>query len=316
MTPHREPGVHVHGKTRVEHRTIESEYLEREVKVDFYLPPIVSRDNQHKTLDPHLLSDHSGTAGDRPMVLDHPAAGGERPMLLDHPGAISLLLINDGQDLPKMPFRKILDGLWGEESIRPLLCVGIHCGKDRKMEYGTAGIPDYMGRGARAEAYTKFVFRELLPFIREATGAHHFHDKSFAGFSLGGLSALDIVWNHPHEFRHVGVFSGSLWWRTRDLDDDYVEDRDRIMHQQIRQGQYAPWLRFFFQTGVLDETADRNNNGIIDSIDDTLSLMEELEAKGYQSGRDMTYVEYEDGRHDVPTWGRAMPLFLKWAFGR
>ena len=182
------------------------------------------------------------------------------------------------------------------------------------MEYGTASIADYMGRGARAGVYTQFVFRELLPLVREHTGTHHFHEKVFAGFSLGGLSALDIVWSHPHEFRSVGVFSGSLWWRMRDLDDDYLEERDRIMHHLVREGNYAPWLRFFFQTGVLDETADRNNNGIIDSIDDTLSLMEELEKKGYQRGRDMVYLEYEDGRHDVPTWGRAMPSFLRWAF--
>jgi enterochelin esterase-like enzyme len=315
MTPHREPGIHVHGKTRVEHRTIESEYLEREVKVDFYLPPMIGRESTQKAQDHQQSLDQAGLAKDQ-TIVDHSEAAKSPPMLLDHPGAISLLLINDGQDLPKMPFRKILDSLWEEEAIRPLLCVGIHCGKDRKMEYGTAKVLDYMGRGAKAESYTKFVFRELLPFVREATGAHHFHDKSFAGFSLGGLSALDIVWNHPHEFRHAGIFSGSLWWRTRDLEDDYEEDRDRIMHQQIRQGHYAPWLKFFFQTGVLDETADRNNNGIIDSIDDTLSLMEELEAKGYQSGRDMTYLEYEDGRHDVPTWGRAMPSFLKWAYGR
>jgi enterochelin esterase-like enzyme len=273
--------------TRVEHRTIDSAYLEREVKVDLYFPK-------------GLLSQAGGAS--------------RHDTILEHPGSVSLLLINDGQDLPKMPFRAILDELAEEGSIRPLLCVGIHCGKDRKMEYGTASMPDYMGRGGKADAYTRFVFHELLPFVRKETGAHHFHEKAFAGFSLGGLSALDIAWSHPHEFRAVGVFSGSLWWRMRDLDDDYVEERDRIMHHLIREGHYAPWLKFFFQTGVLDETADRNNNGIIDSIDDTLSLMDELERKGYMRGKDMVYLEYEDGRHDVPTWGRAMPAFLRWAF--
>jgi enterochelin esterase-like enzyme len=291
MREHHEPGTHLHHKTRVEHTKIESEYLEREVKVDFYLPP-------------GIASRTDGQAKD------------QRNLSIVHPGGVSLLLINDGQDLPKMPFRKILDELYATDAIRPLLCVGIHCGKERKMEYGTAKLLDYEGRGAKAEAYTKFIFRELLPFIRTETGAHHFHDKSFAGFSLGGLSALDIVWSHPHEFRHVGVFSGSLWWRLRDLDEGYVEETDRIMHRLVREGHYAPWLRFFFQTGVLDEKADRNNNGIIDSIDDTLSLMDELEKKGYMQGEDMVYLEYEDGRHDVPTWGRAMPEFLLWAFGK
>ena len=26
------------------------------------------------------------------------------------------------------------------------------------------------------------------------------------------------------------------------------------------------------------------------------------------------YLELKDGKHDIPTWGRAMPVFLKWAF--
>lgn len=270
----KDPGTTLHHKGRVEHVTVSSEYLEREVKVELYLPPT-----------------------------------------MEHPSAVSLLLVNDGQDLPKMHFKTMLDGLYASEEIRPLLCVGIHAGRDRKHEYGTAGQPDYKERGTKASAYTHFIFKELLPYVREHTGTHHFRDKSFCGFSLGGLMAMDIAWKHPHEFLHVGVFSGSFWWRTKALDDGYDEDRDRIMHSQVREGQYAPWLKFFLQTGRLDEKEDRNNNGIIDSIDDTLDLIRELERKGYDRHTDIRYLEMEDGHHDVETWGRAMPQFLTWAFG-
>jgi len=274
MTMSKEEGTEPYHKIKVEHKRIASAYLEREVLVDFYLPPS-----------------------------------------MEHPSAVSLLLINDGQDLTKMHFRLILDALYQDGLIQPILCVGIHCGKDRRHEYGTAGIMDYKERGSKAAAYTKFIFNELLPFVRQETNTHHFKHKSFAGFSLGGLMALDIVWKHPYEFLHAGVFSGSLWWRTKALEDDYDDDTDRIMHAQIREGVYAPWLKFFFQTGVLDETADRNNNGIIDSIDDTMDLIGELVKKGYKTEEDIVYLEYEDGRHDVPTWARAFPEFLKWAFG-
>ena len=57
------------------------------------------------------------------------------------------------------------------------------------------------------------------------------------------------------------------------------------MHKLIREGDYKPGLQFYFTTGSLDEKMDRNNNGIIDSIDDTLGLIEELEKKGYQNRR-------------------------------
>ena len=70
------------------------------------------------------------------------------------------------------------------------------------------------------------------------------------------------------------------------------------------------------QTGSHDEKMDRNSNGIIDSIDDTLGLIEELEKKGYNHENDIHYVNYEDGKHDVKTWGRAMPAFLKWGWGK
>ncbi len=229
---------------------------------------------------------------------------------------ISLLLINDGQDMEKLGLEGILNDLFQQQGIDPLLCVGIHCGNDRKNEYGTASVRDYKGRGAKAAFYTRFVFSELLPFIYAQSGIRNFKEVAFAGFSLGGLSALDIVWNHPKVFTKVGVFSGSLWWRTKALDDGYVEDTDRIMHAQIRDGEYYPWLRFFFETGTLDEKEDRNNNGVIDSIDDTLGLIAELEHKGYKPNKDIEYLELKDGKHDVITWGRAMPVFLKWGWGK
>jgi len=236
------------------------------------------------------------------------------PTNIAEPGNLELLLINDGQDLPKMPFDEMLNGLIDAHAITPLLCVGIHCGPDRKMEYGTAIHADYMGRGASAGLYTRFIFEELLPFIHTTYNVTSFKEKSFAGFSLGALSALDIVWNNPQHFNRAGAFSGSFWWRSKDYDDGYNEDTDRIMHNQIRKGPYYPWLNFFFECGALDEKEDRNNNGIIDSIDDTLDVIKELRHLGY-SENSIQYLELPDGTHDVPTWARAMPAFLQWGWG-
>jgi enterochelin esterase-like enzyme len=230
-----------------------------------------------------------------------------------HP-VISLLLVNDGQDLRKMAFENILDTVYTSGKIEPVFCVGIHCSADRKNEYGTANILDYKGRGAKAALYTKFIMEELIPFIREKYAIISFKEKSFAGFSLGGLCALDIVWNNANEFFKVGVFSGSLWWRDKDQEDaDFDEDKDRIMQRQVREGNYYPWLKFFFEVGTQDEMADRNNNGVIDSIDDAVSLLEELRKKGYKEN-DIEYLEIKDGKHDVPTWAKAFPFFLEWGW--
>lgn len=258
----------------VEQITVYSDYLERDVTIDIYLP--------------------------KNIVL---------------PEQMSLLLVNDGQDLAKISFTELLDRELTKGSIEPVMCVGIHCGEDRKMEYGVAHRQDYQGRGARAGLYNKFIFDELLPYIRKQYNVPNFKEKAFAGFSLGGLTALDIVWNHASQFSKVAVFSGSLWWRRKGYDEGYDDEVDRIMHLQVRKGIFHPWLKFFFQCGTEDETEDRNNNGIIDSIDDTLDLILELKAKGY-TDEHINYTQVEGGKHDIKTWGKVFPEFLKWGWGK
>lgn len=260
----------------VQKHSIASLLLERDVLVDFYFPP--------DTVNPLNLS---------------------------------LLLVNDGQDLVTMQFENILDELYENKAVSDLFCVGIHCSTDRKNEYGTANYLDYKGRGARAALYNRFILEELMPFIRITLAVYSFKEKCFAGFSLGGLCALDMVWNHPLEFSKVGVFSGSLWWRDKDQDDPgFDEDINRIMHRQVSESPvYYPWLKFFFEVGTLDETADRNNNGIIDSIDDTVGFIDILVEKGYNRKKAIKFLELEAGRHDVATWAVAFPEFLKWGWG-
>ena len=259
-----------------ESKSILSVFLSREVKLDFYLPEQVPANS-----------------------------------------TLPLLLINDGQDMEKMGFVSILEKLYlNKDIVEPILAVGIHCSPERKREYGVAGQPDYKGRGDKAGNYTSFIIKELLPFIYKKYSEYAFIEKAFAGFSLGALSTLDIVWNHPDIFSKAGCFSSSFWWRSVDQHDlSYDDAKHRIMHQLIRLGKYTPGLKFFFQCGNMDETKDRNKNGIIDSIDDTLDLIKELVTKGYDPEKDIRYLEIEDGHHDVFTWGRAMPEFLRWGWG-
>ena len=261
--------------TTLETLSFPSKELGRNLRIDFYLPP----------------ESHSDT-----LPFD-------------------VLLINDGQDLKTMQFENILARLYRAKAIPPLLCVGIHAGSLRKFEYGTAVAPDYKGRGNLANSYTRFITEELVPAVRQLFPGRLKERWAFAGFSLGGLSALDITWRQGDLFKLAGIFSGSLWWRTLDKDDpEYQDEQHRIMHNQIRDGYFVPGMRFFFECGTEDEAEDRNGNGIIDSIDDTQDLIQTLTEKGYDPLSDIMYHEIDGGKHDVATWASAMPVFLRWAF--
>lgn len=221
-----------------------------------------------------------------------------------------LVFFNDGQDLIHCHLPSLFHSLMGNSAMKPLMVVAIHAGRERKQEYGVAGCPDFKNRGAKAGSYASFILEELIPHLEK-----HFHvrksiPKSYAGFSLGGLSALDMVWDHPHIFQKAGVFSGSLWWRRKGLEDGYQEDADRIMLCKIKEGRHYPKLKFFFECGTKDETEDRNNNGIIDVIDDTLDVIDALVEQGYSYPGDIVYHEIPGGNHDLQTWKKALPEFF------
>lgn len=224
---------------------------------------------------------------------------------------LSLVVFNDGQDLERMKLREQLDEHFRAGTLVPTIVVGIHAG-DRLREYGTAGQLDYKGRGDLALNHEHFVLEELIPFLEgrfnvRKTAAH----RAIAGFSLGGLNAFDLAWRNPNEFGIAGVFSGALWWRHKAFRKK-APDADRIVHDYVRKAKKVPNVRCWFMAGTADETEDRNNNGIIDAIDDTLQLMALLSEKGQIEGKDFTYVEVEGGTHDPETWGKVVMDFLQW----
>ena len=225
--------------------------------------------------------------------------------------APELLVVQDGQELDKMRFFSILRSHHAASG--KLICVGVHAGIDRLQEYGVAGNPDFLQRGAKAGLYTQFILHELLPLVASLSKAS-FSKKHLLGFSLGALMAVDIALEHPEVFSSAGAFSGSFWWRSRDLNDGYEDDRDRIMHTKVKQLKATPLQRFFFQAGKMDEIADRNKNGIIDAIDDTLDLMEEMRKIGFNENQ-LQYLEVQDGTHDVQTWSKVLPSYFDWLMG-
>ena len=228
---------------------------------------------------------------------------------------LNVLIFNDGQDFKELEIYSSISNLQTQNKILPFMCVGIHANHDRLQEYGTASQVDYKQRGSKAKQHNDFIIQELLPLLFKKYSVN-IEGNVIAGLSLGGLSAMDIGWNNDQTFSKIGVFSGSFWWRQKTEEEGYTDENDRIMHNIVRAGTYKKGMKFWFEAGTNDEKSDRNNNGIIDAIDDTLDLITALEKKGYKKDQDLIYREVAGGEHNQNTWKKVLPEFLIWAFGK
>jgi len=138
---------------------------------------------------------------------------------------------------------------------------------------------------------------------------------AIAGCSQGGLSAFDIAWDHADKIDKVGVFSGSFWWRDKDLTaKEYSDVNNRIMLSKIRSSRKRPKLQYWFYAGAAEENADRDKDGLIDVVDDTKDLIEIIKSKNVCPPSDIVYRESAESKHEYAYWQKVFPDFLIWAF--
>ncbi len=226
-----------------------------------------------------------------------------------------VLYVNDGQDLPAMGLEQDLNEFYASRALEPIIVVGVPASEDRGDEYGTGPIKNVDGAGARAQEYIQFLVQEIMPLVdsryRALSGPQN---NALIGWSLGGLTAFYVGWQHPDLFGIVGAFSGSFWWRTSINSLQELLD-SRVIQKMVRESPTRPALRMWFSAGTGEfPFQDRDKNGTVDMVQDTTDLVAELTQKGYQEGKDYQYVQIEGGTHDQGTWAKVLPDFLLWAF--
>ena len=226
-----------------------------------------------------------------------------------------VLVALDGQNMVAWRLEEALAGLAAQGRVVPLV-VTIAAGADRLEEYGMAGILDYAGRGKKSAEFQRFVIASVLPAVRMRYGVTADPARTgIMGSSLGGLAAFDLAWRHSEVFGFAGIFSGSFWWRGNNA-SPAAQQASRLTHRLVRETPRPPRLRLWFEAGTMDETDDRDGNGVIDAIQDTTELIDELTQRGLPRGRDLVYREIKGGRHNEATWAQALPEFLEWAVAR
>jgi predicted alpha/beta superfamily hydrolase len=224
-----------------------------------------------------------------------------------------ILYVNDGQDQEALQIRETLAKLFQRRQMPPIIVVAVPTNPHRLQEYGTAVCPNAQNLGTKAGEYGRFLTTELMPAIEQQfRTSQNPANVGIFGVSLGGLSAFDIAWNQPDLFGVVGVMSGSFWWRAAE-DETKMPPNQLIAHALVRQTPEKPKLRLWFEAATQDEASDRDGNGVIDAIQDTLELIAELKVLGFTRD-EVVYVEAPGGRHNYDTWVQLFPHFLRWAF--
>lgn len=225
----------------------------------------------------------------------------------------NLLILNDGQDLEKLRVKSIVDSLWKKKSIKPLLVVGIKT-TDRKEMYGVTGMQDYLNQGKSTEKYSNFINNELLSYVKKMAGVRKFNSVTFAGNTLGGLSAFDISWDNWQKIDMVGVFSGSFDLNNLNPADlKYSSDKNNLVLQKIASSRKRPKLKYWFYAGSNENSTLKHE--FSNEQKSTKDLMDLILKKKVCAPGDIFYIE-SSGGNDFSSWSQVFPDFLIWAVGK
>jgi len=304
------------------------------------------------SVSPALASNEAGVVQ---LQLDAPAFAPEKiavtvylPPGYDHAAArrYPVLYANDGQDMEAVGLQPTLAQLYRGKAIEPVIVVAVHMLADRASGYGLsdrAAARSLVGGspigpiGTRAQAYSAWVAIVLVPYVdahyrtrRSARG------RTMLGWSLGALNAFNLGWQYPEVFGRVGAFSPSFWLAA-DRTSATAVQHTRLAQAMVDRSRKRAGLRMWFAVGTAEETRDRDDDGVNDTVDDVQDLLQgyrgaddfrlrglkqlgytvDMDAAKHPSRHaDAALFLLQGGVHNQASWKRMLPVFLRWAYGR
>jgi predicted alpha/beta superfamily hydrolase len=230
-----------------------------------------------------------------------------------------VLYMHDGQNLfdgadasfgREWQVDETTDRLVAEGRIPEVIVVGIDSTPARIDEYTPTEAEGFTGpngeRGGKGPLYTRFLVEEVKPYIdshyRTRCGPE---SSAVLGSSLGGLISLDIGWRHPEVFGRVGALSPSFWWNQRDT----------LARLQQAGESAMPRSRVWIDAGTREENDDRDDDGLIDMVDDAREVRDRLLALGHGFGDTLGGLEVKDALHDEASWAERFGDLLIFLFG-
>ena len=176
----------------------------------------------------------------------------------------------------------------------PPILVGIpNIGRRRRYEYSP--FRDIIHGGGGGDRYLAFIVETVKPLVDASFRTRPERPNTvIAGSSLGGLISLYGLFRYADIFGAAGVQSPALWFA-----DGAV-------------------LRFVEENGVLAVGRVHLDVGTEEgdeALHDVRALKRLLVNAGHREGRDLSYVEEQDGEHDEEAWGRRFAVALPFLLG-
>ena len=173
------------------------------------------------------------------------------------------------------------------------IVVGIDNGGSQRInEYSPWVHPQY--GGGQGDAYAQFIVQYLKPYI----DAHYRSDSTrngtwIWGSSMGGFLSQYAAVRYQEVFSRAGVFSPSLWFDNR------------IMQQPSLEGYRWP-VRFYVMAGALESSS---------MVAQVQQLKDALVQAGFPAGLVQTVIR-SDGQHAEWFWRREFEHAYRWLQGQ
>jgi predicted alpha/beta superfamily hydrolase len=153
-----------------------------------------------------------------------------RPPVPPPEGGLPVIYFTDGN--LSFPIAMAMGGCFGMFVNLPALVVGVGYAVDTPLDVAARardmtpptpmsaidvepGMPPPTPENyGHADDFRRFLVEELRPRL----AAEHPVDagnETLFGYSLGGLFALDVLFNHPDDFRGYAICSPAIWWNKR-----------------------------------------------------------------------------------------------------
>jgi metallo-beta-lactamase class B len=173
------------------------------------------------------------------------------------------------------------------------IVVGIDNGGSQRInEYSPWVHPQY--GGGQGDAYVQFIVQHLKPYV----DAHFRSDSTrngtwIWGSSMGGFVSQYAAVRYQEVFSRAGVFSPSLWFDNR------------IMQQPSLEGYRWP-VRFYVMAGALESSS---------MVAQVQQLKDALVQAGFPAGLVQTVIR-SDGQHAEWFWRREFEQAYRWLQGQ